>query len=85
MSKPIRIDVEAVLASKAGNKARFVPRFLISYLKKIIHQDEMNGFLELYGDKRDYDFIGLSWDSSTTLLRLMAWRIFPRTVVVLLL
>ena len=57
MSKPIRIDVEAVLASKAGNKARFVPRFLISYLKKIIHQDEMNGFLELYGDKRDYDFI----------------------------
>ena len=46
MSKPIQIDVEAILASKAGDKARFVPRFLISYLKKIIHQDEVNGFLD---------------------------------------
>jgi hypothetical protein len=57
MSKPIQIDVEAILASKAGDKARFVPRFLISYLKKIIHQDEVNGFLKLYGDKMDYDFV----------------------------
>ena len=57
MSKPIQIDVEAILASKAGDKARFVPRFLISYLKKIIHQDEVNGFLELHGDKMDYDFV----------------------------
>lgn len=57
MSKPIQIDVEAILASKAGNKARFVPRFLISYLKKIIHQDEVNGFLELHGEKMGYDFV----------------------------
>ena len=57
MSKPIQIDVEAILASKAGNKARYVPRFLISYLKKIIHQDEVNGFLDLYGDKMDFDFV----------------------------
>ena len=57
MSKPIQIDVEAILASKAGNKARYVPRFLISYLKKIIHQDEVNGFLKLPGDKMDYEFV----------------------------
>ena len=57
MSKPMHIDVEAILASKAGKKARYVPRFVISYLKKIIHQDEVNGFLDLYGDKMDYDFV----------------------------
>ena len=57
MSKPMQIDVEAILASKAGKKARFVPRFLISYLKKIIHQDEVNGFLRLHGDKMDYEFV----------------------------
>lgn len=28
-----------------GNKARFVPRFLISWLKKIIHEDEVNLYL----------------------------------------
>lgn len=57
MSKPIQIDVEAILASKAGDKARFVPRFLISYLKKIIHQDEVNVFLSLHGDKMGHDFV----------------------------
>ena len=37
MGKPIQIDIDAILASKAGKKARYVPRFLVSYLKKIVH------------------------------------------------
>ena len=28
-----------------GNKARFVPRFLIGWLRRIIHEDEVNAFL----------------------------------------
>lgn len=57
MSDVIKIDVEAILAAKAGKKARYVPRFLISYLKKIIHQDEVNQFLEANKDNYDMDFI----------------------------
>lgn len=36
------IDIDALLKSKLGDKARFVPRFLVRYLKKIIHEDQVN-------------------------------------------
>ena len=40
------IDLDRVIHDKMGKKARFVPRFLLNYLKKIIHQDELNVFLK---------------------------------------
>lgn len=40
------VDVEQILREKAGAKARRVPRFVLSWLKKIVHQDEVNQFLE---------------------------------------
>ena len=39
------IDIDAVLQGKMGKKARWVPRPAVSWLKKIIHQDEVNDFL----------------------------------------
>lgn len=39
------IDIDKILAEKAGKKARYVPKFLVNYLKKIVHQEEINGFL----------------------------------------
>lgn len=39
------IDVEQVLKSKMGSKARLVPRFLVRWLRHIIHEDEVNAFL----------------------------------------
>lgn len=50
------IDVEKILRDKAGNKARFVPKFVVSWLKRIVHQDEVNEFLLGEGDKQ-----GLPW------------------------
>lgn len=57
MSDIIQIDIDAILAAKAGKKARFIPRFLVSYLKKIVHQDEVNEFLRINHDKKDLEFI----------------------------
>lgn len=57
MDETFKIDIDAILAEKAGKKARFVPRFLVSYLKKIVHQDEVNYFLTTNKDKFDLDFI----------------------------
>jgi putative hemolysin len=39
------IDIDGILRSKAPKQYKFIPRFLVSYLKKIIHQDEINDFL----------------------------------------
>lgn len=39
------IDIETILRSKMGWKAHLVPRPLVSWLKRIIHQDQINSFL----------------------------------------
>jgi len=41
-----RIDIEAVLKSKAPRAARWVPRPLIDYLRRIVHEREINEVLE---------------------------------------
>ncbi len=44
------IDIDKILESKMGAKKKYVPRFLVSYLKRIVHQDQVNAFL---WDNRD--------------------------------
>ena len=39
------IDLDKVLESKMGAKAKFVPRFVVSWLKRIVHQDQVNAYL----------------------------------------
>ena len=39
------IDIKRILKDKMGSKARFVPCFLVAWLKMIIHEDEVNRFL----------------------------------------
>ena len=57
-----KIDVEKVLFSKNPSLARTIPRFIINYLKRIVHQDELNEFLAKYGHLKDAELIaaGLS-------------------------
>ena len=39
------VDIEKVLRSKMGPKARWVPRFAVNWLKRIAHEDQVNDFL----------------------------------------
>jgi 1-acyl-sn-glycerol-3-phosphate acyltransferase len=52
-----QIDVERVLFSKNPALAKAVPGFLVRYLKRIVHQDELNEFLKKYGHLKDSDLI----------------------------
>ena len=51
------IDIDKVLAEKAGKKARYVPRFVRNWLKRLVHQDEINGFLWNNRDKEGVDWL----------------------------
>lgn len=51
------IDIDRILKEKAGNKAKKVPRFVVSYLKHIVHQDELNVFLKEVSGKEGVDFL----------------------------
>jgi hypothetical protein len=53
----LKIDVEQVLYSKNPALKKAVPRFIIRYLKRIVHQDELNEFLSRSGHLKDAEFI----------------------------
>ncbi len=57
MEKKKFIDVENVIASKSPRLLKALPRFVVRYLKRIIHQDEINKFLDEHGDKQGVEFI----------------------------
>lgn len=51
------IDIDKVIASKSPRLQRALPRFIVRYLKRIIHQDEINEVLLKHGHKQGVDFI----------------------------
>ncbi len=55
-SKAIRIDVKAVLKSRLGSVARFVPDYLVRKLENLICQDELNALLENNYPKEGAEF-----------------------------
>ena len=50
------IDIDSILKNKMGTKAKWVPRPLVSWLKHIAHQDQVNAFLWESRDK-----VGTPW------------------------
>lgn len=50
------IDIDQILKGKLGAKAKFVPGFLVNWLKRIVHEDQVNAFLWENRDK-----VGVEW------------------------
>ncbi len=56
-NEAIKIDIEAIIKSKNPRMAKALPRFLIRYIKRILHQDEINRFLEENKNLYGIDFV----------------------------
>ena len=50
-------DIDKVLREKAPKYYKYIPRFVVSYLKRIVHQEELNVFLRDSKDKVGVDFL----------------------------
>lgn len=50
------IDIDKILRGKMGPKSKYVPSFLVSWLKRVVHQDQVNAFLWESRDK-----VGTPW------------------------
>lgn len=50
------IDVEKILSEKAPQFYHFIPRFFISKVKKVLHEDEINSAMERIGHLKNLDF-----------------------------
>lgn len=51
------IDLEKVIASKNPRLLKLLPGFVLRYIKRVIHQDELNDAIYRNRDKFGYDFV----------------------------
>lgn len=51
------IDLEKIIGSKNPRLLQLMPRFMFNYLKRTIHQDDINTFIEKHGHLRNLEFV----------------------------
>ncbi len=56
INKDLKIDLDAILASKSERLAKFTPKFVVNWLKRVVHQDELNEILEFSNGSTDVEF-----------------------------
>jgi len=52
-----KIDIDGVFKSKNPGLYKILPSFIISYVKRIVHQNEINDFMERNANKYDFEFV----------------------------
>lgn len=52
----MQVDLEKILADKNPKLSKMIPRFVINYLRRITHQDGINGLLRDHAELRGFAF-----------------------------
>ena len=76
------IDIDKILQTKAPKHYKYIPKFVVSYLKRIVHQEELNVFLRDSKDKVGVDFLGACLEFLDAKLEVKVWKIFRKTVYI---
>jgi len=58
------LDLESVLKKRLKGKYKFIPKFFVNYLKRKIHQEEMNDILKKHEDIEGLEFAKAVLDES---------------------
>jgi len=61
------IDIESIIKARAGKRAKYIPRFVYSWLKSLIHQDFINVYLRRGREGVDFcedgvEYLGVTVD-----------------------
>lgn len=72
------IDVDKILREKAPKRYKYIPRFIVSYLKRIVHQDEINVFLEDSKNRLGVEFLEASLEFLDTKLEVKGLENLPK-------
>lgn len=51
------IDLEEIIRSKNPRLLKWLPGFVLRYIKRVIHEREINAFIEVHGHKYDFEFV----------------------------
>ena len=78
-NEPKKLDIDAVLKSKAKNHYNKIPKVAINYLKKKVHQDELNYIIETNRDEHGSDFMKACVDYFNLTLNIKGEENIPET------
>ena len=61
----VEIDIEAIVKARAGKRAKYIPRFVYAALRRLIHEDYINGYLRQGREGVDFcqgtlDYLGVT-------------------------
>lgn len=73
------IDIEEVIKSKNPVLLKWLPGFILNYLKRIIHQDEINDFIDQHGHKKEFNFVDAIIHSFHIHVKVEGLENIPRT------
>lgn len=52
-----KVDIDAILAAKAPRAARYIPGWAVRWLKRVVHEDEVNQIIDRYWELPPREFI----------------------------
>jgi putative hemolysin len=73
------VDIENTLKEKSPNLHNLLPRFAINYLKKLIHQEEINQILSKLDEKNGFEFIDLGLEEMNVKTKSSGLENIPNT------
>lgn len=90
MSKPVSesfsdinteklVDVEKAITSKSRRLVKFLPRFLLNYLKKTVHEKELNDAIIRYGHKTGFEFVEAATEEFGITVKIIGGENIPKT------
>lgn len=76
---PKKLDIDSVLKSKAKKHYNKIPKVAINYLKRKVHQDELNYIIETYQDEYGSDFMKACVDYFNLTLHIKGEENIPKS------
>ena len=73
------IDLEALIRSKNPRLLKWLPKFVLNFLKNKLHQDEINAFIAESGHLKDHEFCAAIIDYFDFKIEISGLENIPRT------
>ena len=73
------IDLKEVIRKKSPGLAKFMPWFALNYLRRIVHEDDVNDFIDRHGHQMGIEFVYAIMDEFGVNLKVIGEEKIPKS------
>lgn len=73
------IDIEKAIASKNPTLLKWLPNFVIRYIKRVIHEDELNDAIKRNHNRFEHDFVDAAIEEFGVNIKVIGQENIPKT------